>query len=109
MRLSQVLTDRFYTGSDNPPQCDLSTYCGGTFAGLAEKLDYITSMGFDAIWISPIVVNTPGGYHGYWAMDIDNINPHFGSASDLQALVRCLQLCSVSSLPLVPTWLWVCL
>jgi glycosidase len=34
----------------------------GTFNGIVDKLDYITSMGFDAIWISPIVVNTPGGY-----------------------------------------------
>jgi len=24
-------------------------------------------MGFDAIWISPIIENTDGGYHGYWA------------------------------------------
>ena len=85
---AQVLTDRFYTGNDNPPQCDLSTYCGGTWSGIADKLDYITSMGFDAIWISPIVVNTPNGYHGYWASDITNVNPHFGSESDLLNLVR---------------------
>jgi len=44
-------------------------------------------MGFDAIWISPVIVNTPGGYHGYWAQDIYNINPNFGSAADLKNLV----------------------
>jgi hypothetical protein len=28
-------------------------YCGGTFSGILQKLDYIQGMGFDAIWISP--------------------------------------------------------
>ena len=36
-------------------------------------------MGFDAIWISPIVKNYPNGFHGYWAMDIYKINEYFGS------------------------------
>jgi len=44
-------------------------------------------MGFDAIWISPVVVNYPNGYHGYWAKDILNINPYFGTAQDLKDLV----------------------
>lgn len=35
--------------------------------GLQKRLDYIQGMGFDAVWISPIISNTPGGYHGYWA------------------------------------------
>lgn len=45
-------------------------------------------MGFDAIWISPIVKNTPGGYHGYWAEDFNEINPYFGSKEDLKSLVN---------------------
>jgi len=44
-------------------------------------------MGFDAIWISPIVTNTPGGYHGYWSQDLFGINPHFGTADDLRQLI----------------------
>ncbi|SPO35056.1 related to alpha-amylase [Pseudozyma flocculosa] len=44
-------------------------------------------MGFDAVWISPIVKNVEGqSYHGYWAQDINQINPHFGTADDLKAL-----------------------
>jgi alpha-amylase len=27
------------------------------------------------------------GYHGYWARDWEGINSHFGTASDLKALV----------------------
>jgi alpha-amylase len=41
----------------------------------------------DAIWISPVIVNTPGGYHGYWAADLYSINPNFGTADDLRSLV----------------------
>jgi len=84
----QLLTDRFARGSgDNSPCNDLHNYCGGTFSGIKNHLDYIAGLGFDAIWISPIVVNTPGGYHGYWAQDINNINPSFGSQQDLTDLI----------------------
>ena len=31
-------------------------------------------MGFDAIWVSPIIENTDGGYHGYWAKNIYELN-----------------------------------
>lgn len=41
----QLLTDRF-----NCPGCgacaDISNYCGGTFNGITDRLDYITGMGF---------------------------------------------------------------
>ncbi|KAI0827491.1 glycoside hydrolase family 13 protein [Hypoxylon sp. FL0890] len=85
-----VLTDRVARGSDDTggDACaDLSNYCGGTFQGLQSKLDYITGMGFDAIWITPIVANTDGGYHGYWAADLYSINSNYGTADDLKALV----------------------
>ncbi|XP_064615552.1 uncharacterized protein LOC135479591 [Liolophura sinensis] len=83
----QVLTDRF-SSTDGPANCtNLEHYCGGTFRGLINKLDYIQDLGANAIWISPVVENTENGYHGYWAKDIYNINPHFGSSDDLMALV----------------------
>ena len=37
-------------------------------------------MGFNAIWISPVVENSDNGYHGYWAKDWESINPYFGTA-----------------------------
>ena len=40
-------------------------------------------MGFNAIWISPVVENYPGAFHGYAAKNIFNINPYFGSEQDL--------------------------
>lgn len=55
-----ALTDRVARSSDDTGgnACgDLSTYCGGTFKGLQSKLDYIAGMGFDAIWITPVVTS----------------------------------------------------
>ena len=56
-----VLTDRIARSStDNGGACsDLGSYCGGTFKGLESKLDYIKGMGFDAIWITPVVSSKP--------------------------------------------------
>ncbi|KAI1642684.1 glycoside hydrolase family 13 protein [Daldinia loculata] len=85
-----ALTDRVARSSDDTGgnACgDLSTYCGGTFKGLQSKLDYIAGMGFDAIWITPVVTNSDGGYHGYWATDLYGINSNHGTADDLKALV----------------------
>jgi len=85
----QLLTDRFARSDGSTNGCgDLSNYCGGTFQGIINKLDYITGMGFDAIWISPIISNYGNGYHGYWAKNIYEINGHFGSADDLKNLVN---------------------
>ncbi|OTB00687.1 glycoside hydrolase family 13 protein [Hypoxylon sp. CI-4A] len=86
-----ALTDRVARSSDDTggDACsDLSTYCGGTFQGLQGKLDYIAGMGFDAIWITPVVTNSDGGYHGYWATDLYGINENYGTADDLKALVN---------------------
>jgi alpha-amylase len=45
-------------------------------------------MGFDAIWISPVVDNLGDGYHGYWAKNWEKINSNFGSEQDLKDLVK---------------------
>ncbi|TQV97565.1 alpha-amylase A type-3 precursor [Cordyceps javanica] len=66
---------------------NLQNYCGGTFKGLQSKLDYIKGMGFDAIWITPVVENSDGGYHGYWAKDLYSINSHHGTSDELKNLV----------------------
>ncbi|KAL2751872.1 glycoside hydrolase family 13 protein [Sodiomyces alcalophilus JCM 7366] len=88
-----VLTDRIARGTNETcaPEnacTNLRGYCGGTFAGLESKLDYIQGMGFDAIWLTPVVANTPGGYHGYWASDLMSINENYGTAEDLKSLVN---------------------
>ncbi|KAI6781625.1 Alpha-amylase A type-like protein [Emericellopsis cladophorae] len=84
-----ALTDRVARGANDNGggSCgNLGQYCGGTFQGLQSKLDYIKGMGFDAIWITPVVAN--GGYHGYWAKDLYSVNSNYGTANDLKSLVN---------------------
>lgn len=76
----QVLTDRFARNDGGQNDCpNLGNYCGGGYVGLKNHLDYIQGMGFDAIWISPIIDNYDGGYHGYWGRNLYALNQHFGS------------------------------
>lgn len=95
----QVVTDRFALPDGSTSKaCNAGdrNYCGGTWAGLTAKLDYIKGMGFDTVWISPVVENIPGttgygqAYHGYWTLDPDGLNSNFGSAADLKALSAAL-------------------
>ncbi|KAM5349502.1 hypothetical protein ACJ41O_006007 [Fusarium nematophilum] len=69
-----VLTDRIArSASDGGGNgCgNLGNYCGGTFAGLESKLDYIRGMGFDAIWLTPV---------GIYVM-VDVVANHMGSGN----------------------------
>lgn len=55
-----ALTDRIARSSSDTGGAgcgNLKNYCGGTFKGLESKLDYIRGMGFDAIWITPVVAS----------------------------------------------------
>jgi glycosidase len=91
----QIVTDRFCDGNTNNDNTE-GNYSpgnptgvhGGDFAGLGQKLDYIKALGATAIWISPIVLNTEGQYHGYSAWNYYQVAPHWGSITDLQAVVQ---------------------
>ncbi|KAL2851781.1 glycoside hydrolase superfamily [Aspergillus pseudodeflectus] len=89
----QVMTDRFArpAGSSDEP-CDPYKYCGGSWTGIIDRLDYIQDLGFTAVQISPVVENIPEhttygeAYHGYWPQDLYALNEHFGTADDLRKL-----------------------
>jgi glycosidase len=92
----QVITDRFYDGDpanndDNPDgtydPAGLRSIHGGDFEGLEAKLDYIQMLGARAIWISPVVRNANGEFHGFAATDFNAIDPHWGTLDDLRSLV----------------------
>ena len=86
----QVVTDRFAKGDGSKGSCDLGRqpyYCGGNHDGIAQNLQYIKDLGFDAIWISPVVDNSENGFHGYWAANWEKINYHFGDEAALKRLV----------------------
>ena len=82
----QILTDRFARTKDTG-SCTLNQYCGGNYQGIINHLDYIQGMGFNAIWISPIVENYPGSYHGYHLTNLYNLNPYFGTEDDFKNLI----------------------
>src|SRR6187402_2510915 len=66
---------------------------GGDFAGATAKLDYIRSLGITTVWTTPPFHNKPvqsgsAGYHGYWALDFLNVDPHLGTNDEYDAFVR---------------------
>ena len=91
----QVIADRFYDGDPSNNNADGNfnpagrhSVHGGDFRGLEQKLDYIKALGATAIWISPIVENASGQFHGYAGRDFYQVDPHWGSLADLQHLVQ---------------------
>ena len=106
-----AVTDRFFDGnSSNNDAYGVgdydtsdkggSSYHGGDFAGLTQKLDYLKDLGVNTIWITPIVENITEdqhdkdsdtatyGYHGYWASDFTELNKHLGTKEEFAALIE---------------------
>src|SRR6185437_14783415 len=67
--------------------CDGNGDGQGDFAGLTGKLDYIASLGVDAIWLSPIHPS-PNRDWGYDVADYDGVHPDYGTLEDFQALLE---------------------
>ena len=68
-------------------------FSGGDLVGVQQKLDYIAGLGATAVWTTPPVANqwwdpaqNYGGYHGYWARDLQKVDEHFGDLASYQAL-----------------------
>lgn len=106
-----TVTDRFFDGDAgnndaygvgdyNTGKKSGSSYHGGDFAGLNQKLDYLKDLGVNTIWITPIVENITKdqhdnetdtatyGYHGYWASDFTKLNKHLGTEEQFKALLE---------------------
>lgn len=94
----QIFTDRFRNGNtendvtDNeyyyisghakhaenwnsfPTARDIRTFYGGDLQGVLEKLDYLQSLGVEAIYFNPLFVSPSS--HKYDTQDYDHIDPH---------------------------------
>lgn len=57
----------------------------GDLKGVLAKLDYIESLGVDAIWLSP-VHPSPNRDWGYDISDYEGVHPDYGTLDDLTAL-----------------------
>jgi neopullulanase len=104
-----LLPDRFEKGGDTPAirmtgergttgydPTDSGFYHGGNLSGITKRLNYIQGLGATALWLAPVMKNKPvqgegahmsAGYHGYWILDFEHIDPHFGTDADFKALV----------------------
>lgn len=103
-----LLTDRFKNGNlSNDINFDrkekaavLRGFEGGDLRGIIQKIDdnYFSDLGINAIWMAPIVEQIHGatnegtgntyGFHGYWAKDWTELDPNFGTKTDLKELVE---------------------
>ncbi|EOW6721392.1 alpha-amylase [Cronobacter dublinensis] len=104
-----VLTDRFVNGdptNDNSygrhkdGMQEIGTFHGGDLRGLASKLDYLQTLGVNALWISSPLEQIHGwvgggtkgdfphyAYHGYYPQDWTKIDANMGTPDDLRQLV----------------------
>ena len=88
----QIVTDRFFNGDSTNDNADGNFNAtsgtgvhGGDFRGIEQKLDYIKALGATAIWISPVVLNANGEYHGYAGRDFYKVDPALGHACGFRA------------------------
>lgn len=65
--------------------CDSNGDGIGDINGIREKLDYISDMGFDQLWLTP--VHPSDTYHKYDVDDYYAIDPTFGTMEDYEALL----------------------
>jgi len=66
--------------------CDSNGDGQGDLPGLMSKLDYIASLGVDAIWLSPIHPS-PNRDWGYDVSDYENVHPDYGTLVDFEKLL----------------------
>ena len=61
---------------------------GGDIEGITNGLDYISDMGFTAVWSCPLLTNDMprSSYHGYAITDYYQIDPRFGTFEDYRKL-----------------------
>ena len=59
----------------------------GDLPGILEKLDYVASLGVDAIWLSPFFPS-PMRDFGYDVADYCGVDPIFGTLGDFDAIVE---------------------
>lgn len=58
----------------------------GDLQGIIMRLDYLATLGVDAIWLSP-VCKSPQDDNGYDISDYRDIDPMFGSLQDMEQLI----------------------
>ena len=83
----QIFVDRFHPGEGRAwlsPQTPAGFY-GGSIRGIVDKLDYLSELGVNVLWLTPIFPSP--SHHGYDATDLFDIEPRLGTKRDLRNLL----------------------
>ena len=90
----QIFPERFANGdpSNDPPGTEpwggvpkSRNYFGGDLQGIIDRLDYIASLGVNALYLNPIFESKSN--HKYHATDFLKIDPHVGDDATFKQLV----------------------
>lgn len=96
LRIYQVMVASFQDGDPNIGYSQMwgpdGALKGGDLQGVINALDYIKSLGCNALWMTPIFNSATGDEKlratGYFASDYFNIDPHFGTNEKFAELVE---------------------
>ena len=67
--------------------CDTNGDGIGDLNGVTARMDYIASLGVDAIWLSPFFTS-PMDDFGYDVSDYEDVDPMFGSLADFDRMTK---------------------
>lgn len=83
----QIFVDRFFPGKGKEwlSPAAPSGFYGGTIRGICGKLDYLSELGVNVLWLTPIFPSP--SHHGYDATDLLNVEPRLGTKADLRSLL----------------------
>lgn len=61
---------------------------GGDLRGIINNIDYISDLGYTAVWPTPVLLNDMfrASYHGYAITDYSQVDPRFGTLQDYKEL-----------------------
>lgn len=92
----QIFPERFKNGNkNNDPETveawetgipSRENFFGGDLEGVIEKVDYLSDLGVNAIYMTPVFKSTTN--HKYDTTDYFQIDPHFGDNETLKKLVE---------------------
>ena len=85
LKIYQVFIDRFAGHKEMFTEDELrKDFLFGNIKALITKLDYIKSMNFNMIWLTPFYVNQPAGYHGYHTENYNHVDPRFAYGEKIE-------------------------
>ena len=84
-KIYQIFIDRFSGTKEKYDEEELKKgFLYGNLKSAINKLDYIKSLNFNVIWITPFFVNQKNGYHGYHTINFNHVDPRFAFGENIE-------------------------